>query len=235
MARLSRLSVAGQPHLVIQAGRAGQPVFLEDDDRRAYLGALLESSRASGVALHAYALVDDGVCLLATPATADALGRFMQRLGRRYVGAFNRRHGKAGSPWAGRYQSAVVDPHSHVLLSMRMIEQAPLRRGLVAQAIDWPWSSAAHHAGRAGNSLVREHEAYWRLGNTPFEREAAYRREIAVALTEAERVALLSAARRGWPIGSARVLAAVGAESRRPVQAQARGRPRRPATAANRD
>ena len=228
MARLSRLCVAGQPHLVIQAGRAGQSVFIDDDDRRAYLGALLESSRASDVALHAYALVDDGVSLLATPATAEALGRFMQRLGRRYVGVFNWRHGRVGSPWAGRYQSAVVDPQSRALLSMRMIEQAPLRRGLVMRAIDWPWSSAAQHAGRvAAGSLVREIEAYWRLGNTPFEREAAYLEQLDVALTAGEVEMLAGAARGGWSVGSAQFLELVRSASRRSVQARPRGRPPR--------
>jgi putative transposase len=109
MARLPRLDLADRLHLVIQRGRAGHPVFVDDDDRRRYIGALLESSRECAVAVHAYVLMDDHVILLATPAQATSLARFMQAVGRRYVKAFNRRHARAGALWEGRYRTTVVD------------------------------------------------------------------------------------------------------------------------------
>src|SRR5436190_20927952 len=105
MARLPRLAVAGQPHLVIQRARAGQPAFADDADRRLYLDALIGAARSCAVAVHAYALLDDEVCLLATPHQADALGRAMQRVGRAYVPVYNRRHGRQGALWAGRFQA----------------------------------------------------------------------------------------------------------------------------------
>ena len=64
MARLPRLELVGHLHLVIQRARDTRPVFVDDDDRRRYLAALLESSRESEAAVHAYVLMDDGVLLL---------------------------------------------------------------------------------------------------------------------------------------------------------------------------
>ncbi len=230
MARLPRLVLAGQPHLVIQAARAGQVAFLDDEDRRNYLGALLESSRACAVTVHAYALLDERVSLLVTPAAADSLGRFMQRVGRRYVGAFNRRHGYSGTLWDGRYRTAVLDPQRHVLMSMRLIEQSPLRRGLVEQPADWRWSSAAYHVGRSKDPLVREHEAYWRLGNTPFAREAAYATQLAAELSEAEVARLEVALRRGWPGEPVALRERIEkAAPTRVLEPKPRGRPRRAA------
>jgi len=228
MARLPRLDLAGHLHLVIQRARDGQRAFVDDDDRRRYLGAMLESARECAVAVHAYALMDTEVLLLATPAETASLARFMQGLGRRYVKAFNHRHGRSGALWEGRYRTTVVDPASHLLACIRLVEQAPMRAGLVTRTGDWPWSSAAHHAGQKADPIVTEHTAYWQLGNTPFEREARYARESAVLLTDLETERLLAAARHGWPIGSDVFLHALRRTTDRPVQPRPRGRPKQP-------
>jgi putative transposase len=226
MARLPRFDLADRLHLVIQRGRAGRPVFVDDDDRRRYLGALLESSRENAVAVHAYVLMDDSVLLLATPTRSSALASCLQAVGRRYVKAFNHRHGRRGALWEGRYGATVVDPLDQLLACILLIEQAPLRQGLVAQASDWPWSSAAHHAGRRQDPIVTEHAAYWHLGNTPFEREARYLRDSALPLQGAEVENLIGAARHGWPIGSNAFLQALAEATTRPLRPRARGRPR---------
>lgn len=227
MARLPRLALAGQLHLVVQGGRAGRPIFIDDEDSRHYMTALLEASRECGVALHAYALMDDQVLLLATPGQPASLARFMQAIGRRYVRAFNRRHALSGALWEGRYRTTVVDPASHLLTCIRLIEQAPVRRGMTSHAHDWPWSSAMHHAGRRVDPLVSEHPTYWRLGNTPFEREARHARESSALLSVNEVGDLFAAAHHGWPMGSDQFLRSLAELSDRPVRPRARGRPRR--------
>ena len=227
MARLPRFDLAGRLHLVIQRGNVGRSVFVDDDDRRRYLGALLESSRECAVAVHAYVLMDDAVLLLATPAESNALARCIQAVGRRYVKAFNHRHGRRGALWAGRYGTTVVDPSSHLLTCVQLVEQAPLRQGLVARTSDWPWSSAAHHAGQRADAIVTEHAAYWQLGNTPFEREARYLSESAILLQDQEARNLLAAARHGWPIGPETFLRALAETTDRPLRPRPSGRPRR--------
>jgi putative transposase len=226
MARLSRLDLAGHLHLVIHRGRNDQPVFVDDDDRRRFLGALLDSTRECSVIVHAYALMDDQVLLLATPAEAGAMARFMQAVGRRYVKAFNHRHGRQGPLWEGRYRTTVVDPVAHLLACILLIEQAPVRAGLVARTSEWPWSSSAHHAGRKVDAIVTEHAAYWQLGNTPFEREARYVRESAAPLADQVVRALFAAARRGWPFGSDEFLRSLAQTAARSMSPQPRGRPK---------
>src|SRR5574337_1973618 len=92
MARLPRLAVAGQAHLVLLSGHAGRPVARDDDDRRRFVAALREAAREHRVAVLAWALLDDQIWLVATPPEAAALGRWVQAIGRRYVAGFNRRH-----------------------------------------------------------------------------------------------------------------------------------------------
>jgi putative transposase len=230
MARLPRFDLAGHLHLVIQRGRDGRPVFVDDEDRRRYLGALLESTREHVVAVHAYALLDDQVLMLATPGAAGALAHAMQALGRRYVKAFNHRHGRGGPLWEGRYRTTVVDAASELLPCLYLVEQAPVRQGLVARATDWPWSSAAHHAGQRRDAIVSEHTGYWVLGNTPFEREARHLRDSRIALDDEVVTRLLSAANHGWPVGSTAFLESLAQASARPLRPRPRGRPAKTVT-----
>lgn len=227
MARMPRLAVAGQPHLVVQRVGASRSAFVDDVDRRAYLASLAELARDGAVAVHAWALLDDAVLLLATPQRGADLGRFMQRLNRRYVPAFHRRHGGSGALWAGRFQAAALEPERYLLSATLLVEQAPVCAGVVAKAVEWPWSSAGHHVGRGALAWLTEHEAWWGLGNTPFEREARHEVELQRLLRDAQVADLLGAVRGGWPLGSASFLASVAQAGDRPVQARPRGRPRR--------
>lgn len=220
MARLPRLSIGGHPHHVIQRGHNRAAVFIDDDDRRRYLHVLREVSTDCGVALHAYVLLPEEIQLLATPPQPQALSRMMQRLGRRYVAWFNRRHGRSGTLWEGRFRASVLDSARYLLPCMRYVETLPARRALVARPIDYRWSSAAHHLGILRDPLVVEHEMYWRLGNTPFERESAYAQLLERTLTAVEIEEIENASEKGWGLG----LTATAGVSRR-LQPLARGRP----------
>ncbi|MEO5698252.1 MAG: transposase, partial [Burkholderiaceae bacterium] len=179
------------------------------------------------IAIHAYAILDHEVCLLATPSDGAALGRFMQHVGRRFVAVFNLRHARHGALWADRFQSTVLEAQPHALAAIRFVEQAPVRAGLVTKAQDWAWSSAVHHAGLQRSSLVTEHHVFWQLGNTPFEREARHATQLHELLEPAQVAEFESAARGGWPLGSTAFIATLARHTDRPLLRQPRGRPRR--------
>jgi putative transposase len=226
VARLPRLALAGELHLVLLRGHNDQPVFADESDRATFCELLCEAAARHGVAIHAYALLNSEVQLLLTPAQSDALGRMVQSLGRRYVAAVNRRHGRRGTLWDGRFRSSLVDGRTLLLAATVFVETRPVAAGLAASAADWLWSSAAHHVGRRRDPLVQDHEGYWSLGNTPFDRERAH----TVALDEAQQGGTDSrfadAAKRPLVIGSATFQAGVADALDRPLQPRARGRPR---------
>ena len=80
----------------LQRAQPGHAVFAETADCNAYLVALREAAATHGVAVHAYALLPGEVRLLATPTDAQALGRMVQAVGRRFTAASNLRHGRSG-------------------------------------------------------------------------------------------------------------------------------------------
>jgi putative transposase len=186
MARQPRQAVAGLPYHVIQRGHNRQPVFIDDHDRRHYLDILAEAAQASGLAVHAYVLMDNHVHLVATPETDASLPSAMQALGRRYVRGFNRRHRRTGTLWEGRYRSGVIEADRYLLACLRYIDLNPVRAGMVAEPRDWSWSSHRHYVGLAVDPLLHIHPTLWGLGNTPFERESAYRSLFEDTLAEVE-------------------------------------------------
>lgn len=227
MARLARLAQAGLTQHLIHRGHNRQPIVLDDEDRRSLLAALHECAATQKVAIHAYALMDNHLHLLVTPSTDEGVGRLMQSLGRRYVAGFNRRHGRSGSLWEGRYRGAPLEPQAYALQAMRCIELNPVRAGAVAQPADYAWSSCAHHLGLRRDPLVSDPPAYWALGNTPFDREIHYRRWLEEGCSEAEHQHLVNSALKGWPLGSPPFLAELARGSARPVAPRPRGRPRK--------
>lgn len=225
MARLPRLSVAGQAHHVVQRGNDGQAIFRDEVDRRQMLQLLETQAREHRVALHAYVLMDNHVHLLLTPATSEGLPKMMQAVGRRYVRWFNDRHGRSGTLWEGRYRSTVIEAERHLLPCMAYIDLNPVRAGLVAQAADYPWSSHTHYIGQRADRLVTPHALYWALGNTPFAREAAYTRLVAEGLTQQQQEALTDSAFKGWALGGPEFMAALQKQTARRLSKGKAGRP----------
>ena len=132
--------------------------------------------------------------------------------------------------WAGRFRSAVLEPQLWALPAMVWVDTAAQRAGL-AVAPSWAWSSAGVHCGhagpRGGAPALHLPAAYWALGNTPFEREAAYARMLLAGLGGAEGVALERALRAGLALGEAGFVAELEQVAGHRLQPGVRGRPRK--------
>ena len=225
MARLPRLTLPGYPHHIIQRGNNRQVIFADAQDFETMLALLAESAQKFGVAVHAYVLMDNHFHLLATPSTAEALPLMMQAVGRSYVRYFNNRHGRSGTLWEGRYRSTLIETERYLLACMVYLDLNPVRAGIVAQPLAWPWSSHAHHLGQRSDRLVTPHALYWALGNTPFAREAAYAALVQAGVGSSEQAALTDAALSGWALGGADFVAALQKKSPRRVAKAKPGRP----------
>lgn len=230
MARLSRLTIPGVPHHVVQRAIDRRAVFLDETDFRAMLGDLADACRQEQVAVHAYVLMPDRFHLVCTPATETALSRAMQALGRRYVRRFNRRYARSGTLWEGRFRSTVFDADDALLDVMRYVETEPARSataGAVAgDASAYPWSSMGHHLGLRRDPLIEDAAPFWALGNTPYERQAAYRNLCATPVDAGRMEQIRVATERGWPLGSSRFVAELADKTTRRLAPLPAGRPR---------
>ncbi|MFD2365005.1 transposase [Pseudoduganella sp. GCM10020061] len=225
MARLPRLVVPGQPHHIIQRGNNRQPVFIDDEDYLRFLAWLREAGRTYKVSVHAYVLMPNHMHLLATPAEESSLAQMMQWIGRKYVPYFNQKYNRVGTLWQGRFKTSVIDSENYFLVCSRYIENNPVRAQLAATPQDYRWSSYAHHAGLRQDPAVVDHALYWALGNTPFQREAAYTSLFQAPLSHAELLNIRTSVGKGWPLGSDAYKTKLEQRAKRQVLPARRGRP----------
>jgi len=227
MGRPLRLVAPGLPHHLIQRGHNQQAVFLDDQDRQRFLDDLQAAFREYRIALHAYVLMGNHIHLVLTPPDDTALSRAMQSLGRRYVGWFNQRHQRRGTLWEGRFKTCVIDTEGYFLACQRYVELNPQRAGLASDLLGYRWSSLAHHLGARQDPLITDHPAFWLLGNTPFEREAAYRRWLEEGVEASRERFIRDALVQGGVLGGERFIAALAQRTQRQLVPGRRGRPRK--------
>ena len=228
MARLRRLLLTGHAHLLRQRGHNGQPIVVDEQDAASWRELLRDAAISHRVSLHAWALRSDGFDLVATPSTAEGLGRMMQSLARRHAAAFNRRHARSGTLWDGRYACCLLDPKHWVTDAMVAVETAAWADAAAGEPGSPSWgSSLQHHLGHLRDPIVTEPSAWWELGNTPFDREANWRQRTAQGLTAQRTSRLEAALRRGWPLGEPAFLKGLAKAWGALPAPRARGRPRK--------
>jgi putative transposase len=141
------------PHHVTQRGNRRQQTFFCDDDYRAYLALLVEWCDLCGVAVWGYCLMPNHVHLIVVPQTAEGLAKAIGETHRRYTRLVNFREKWRGYLWQGRFASYVMD-EPHLMRAAAYVERNPVRAGLAARAVDWPWNSAATHVAGRGDAVA---------------------------------------------------------------------------------
>ncbi len=229
MPRKTRLDVPRIAQHIIQRGNDRKPCFFGADDCRHYLGALREMSLRHDCAIHAYVLMTNHVHLLATPQSAGAVGRMMQGVGRNYVRHVNDRLGRTGTLWEGRYKASLVDSDRYALACIRYIELNPVRAAMVAEPVDYPWSSCAAHALGHSDALLCAHPCLETLGTDGASRQAAYRQLLALPLSVEVLTQIRAHAQRQRAFGSPQFQQDLADQLGRPAGLGRPGRPRREA------
>lgn len=158
---------------IIQRGNNRAACFRARSDYLLYLLHLKELARKFDCAVHAYCLMTNHVHLLLTPGAEDSL-TLMRELGQRYVQYFNRRHGRTGTLWEGRFRSSIVESARYVLACYRYIELNPVRARLCEGPEAYEWSSHHATARQHSDALIAPHAELLALGNDAQSRQAAY-------------------------------------------------------------
>lgn len=153
MPRSSRIVVPGVAHHVIQRGNRRQAIFFDDADRRLYLGLLGAACTRHATRCLAWCLMDNHIHLILVPAHADGLRAPLASVHTAYSQHINRAQALDGHLFQGRFASYAMDD-AHLMVAVRYVENNPVAAGLVAQAEDWPWSSARAHVSKASDGLT---------------------------------------------------------------------------------
>ncbi|WP_397475644.1 hypothetical protein [Pusillimonas sp.] len=225
MARLARLYAPNTPQLIqVRFNRSlGSPLEPAPSGKLNLLADWLrDAASEEKVPVHGWVLLNDRLVLLCTPPAKTGTARLVQAVGRRYATRIQR-----GRAFAERYRSALLQPDAWVLKGLIWLEHLPVQLEYVDEPSRWPWSSAAQHTGQGQAALrwTTEHPDYWRLGNTPFERQARYRRLLEQGPSAAQAQELERALFGQWALGDEEFLARINHMSSRRLAPAKRGRP----------
>ncbi len=147
MARPLRIEFPGAVYHITSRGNERKAIFRDDLDRKMFLDTLKDVTLRYNWLCHAYCLMENHYHLLIdTPDGNLSIG--MRQLNGIYTQRFNKRHGRVGHLFQGRFKAVLVQKDSHLLEACRYVVLNPVRAERVQRPEEWVWSSYGATGGR---------------------------------------------------------------------------------------
>ena len=148
MARPLRIEYDGALYHVTSRGNDRKPIFKEDSDRELFLSSLAQVNERFHWICHAYCLMNNHYHLVIETPDGN-LSKGMRQLNGVYTQTFNKRHGRVGHVFQGRFKAVLVQKDSHFLEVCRYVVLNPVRAKTVRHPRQWKWSSYCETIGMA--------------------------------------------------------------------------------------
>jgi REP element-mobilizing transposase RayT len=140
MGRPLRIEYPGALYHVTSRGNEKRRIFLQDSDRLWFLRILEDYHDRYGILIHNYVLMDNHYHLVIETPRGNLL-KVMHGLNGGYTGYFNRKHGRVGHLFQGRYTGILVDKDSYLLQLSRYLHLNPVVAKIVERPEQYKWSS----------------------------------------------------------------------------------------------
>jgi putative transposase len=137
-----------RPLRVTSRGDRRDDILVDDEDRHALLRVVAQGMDRFSAQVLAYCLMGNRYHFVLHTREAN-LSRLMRHIKGVYTQAFDRRHGKVGHLFQGRFKAVLFDRDAYLLEVCRYVELNPMRAGMAMTVAEWPWSSYRAHAGQA--------------------------------------------------------------------------------------
>jgi REP element-mobilizing transposase RayT len=112
MARPLRIEFSGALYHVTSRGDRREPIYEDDEDRLMFLGVLEEVVSRFNWVCHAYCLMTNHYHLVVETPDGN-LSKGMRQLNGMFTQATNRRHGRTGHLFQGRFKPCRAGPTRH--------------------------------------------------------------------------------------------------------------------------
>jgi len=147
MGRPLRVEYAGALYHITSRGNERKKIFLEGGDRKKFLGILEDYHDRYGILIHSYVLMDNHYHLILETPKGNLL-KVMHGLNGGYTGYFNRKYGRSGHLFQGRYKGIIIDKDSYLIPLSRYVHLNPVRAKIVERPEHYRWSSYLGYIGR---------------------------------------------------------------------------------------
>ena len=151
MSRPLRIEFCGAWYHVMNRGANNAKTYYDKEDYPLFLTVLKEACNLFNVTISAYCLMTNHYHILANTPEGN-ISRFMRHVNGVYTQRHNRKHGKDGHLFRGRFKSVLVQEDMHLMGVVRYIHLNPIKAKMVKNIKDFKWSS--HSIYLKGKSSV---------------------------------------------------------------------------------
>lgn len=161
MARPLRIEYSGAIYHITSRGNAGNPIFLDKEDRIIFLRILAHTVKRYNWLCHAYCMMNNHYHLIIETPDGNLSGG-MRQLNGVYTQILNTRYKRHGHLFQGRYKAILIQKESYLLEVCRYVVLNPVRAKMAKKPEEWQWSS---YSATAGSSKAQAFLATdWVLG-----------------------------------------------------------------------
>jgi len=146
MARPLRIEFDGALYHVTSRGNDRKAIYKDDSDRELFLKTLAQVKERFHWICHVYCLMNNHYHLVIETPDGN-LSKGMRQLNGIYTQALNKRHGRVGHVFQGRFKGILVQKDSHFLVVCRYVVLNPVRAKMIGHPRQWQWSSYRATAG----------------------------------------------------------------------------------------
>ena len=148
MSRPLRLELPGALYHVTSRGDRREDIYLNDPDRQHWLDLLGEVCQRHNWLCHAYCLMDNHYHIVIETIDGN-LSAGMRQLNGVYTQWHNRKYGRVGHVFQGRFKAIIVQRQAYLLELARYVVLNPVRANICQTPAQWRWSSYLAMTGQA--------------------------------------------------------------------------------------
>jgi REP element-mobilizing transposase RayT len=152
MARPLRIEYAGALYHVTSRGNRRENIYQEDDDREFWLKVFSQVCSRFNWLCYAWCLMDNHYHIVIETIEGN-LSQGMRQLNGVYTQNSNRKHGRVGHIFQGRYKAILIEKEAYLLELSRYVVLNPIRADRVNDIADWKWSN---YSAMIGKELLPE-------------------------------------------------------------------------------
>ncbi len=179
MARPLRIEYNGALYHITARGNERNPIYREEWDYQKFLDILAELPQRYGILIHGYVLMGNHYHLLIETPKGN-ITKVMHYLNATYTGYFNKKYGRVGHLFQGRYKGLLIEKERYLLSVSRYIHLNPVRAGISRRPEEYKWSSYPEYIGREKKNKWLTSE--WILGR--YSRDEAKARRLYKAFVD---------------------------------------------------
>jgi putative transposase len=146
MGRPLRIEYPNAFYHVTSRGNERKTIFRTEKDYERFLGYFESATERYGAKIHCFCLMPNHYHLLLETPRAN-LHAILHHLNTSYTNYFNKKTGRVGHLFQGRYKAILVEKDSYALELSRYIHLNPVRARLARTPSDFPWSSYLSYSG----------------------------------------------------------------------------------------